>query len=585
MKRKYFIIAIALVIILGMGTSLSYLTATNGSTKENKITVASFNVELLNDISDITLSNFYPMTDMEGVNNTPVTFTIKNKGSIIAGYKISLFDSGSGSTLNNSDVRFRLKRTINGLTDVLDIKTLDSMGLLDTSTIEADQEITYELVLWQDYNSTATNATFNKSIRIDASQIASLDTSGANYPELVDNMIPVYYDTTGVWRKADSKNLNSSFKWFDYDNQMWANAVTVKETGTKTRDYYLNASAGEEISMDDITTMWVWIPRYKYKVFNGNNGAANEQMIDVMFEHGIETTGTLTCDNNNENCGTIINNKSTYTHPAFTFGNDELTGFWMAKYEMATDDTNCNTNQDMASCNNTGLNIIVKANQNSLKQESISTMFANIRRMEISTNIHGFSQSVSADNWLDINSNLSGVIANDDNKFDIHMVKNMEWGAVAYLSNSKYGKQQNGISSFSINPYGVDTGSSNEYVMGNMLTNGGDFNPQSSGVWSATNYLDNKYYDKYSYSDNGYAEISQKRGKLGDATTETMKTFGVENGSWYSFSSVYPNGNNSWIIRNSNNLFGLSSQTGEASTITSRPVLAVTREMPWLNNN
>ena len=50
-------------------------------------------------------------------------------------------------------------------------------------------------------------------------------------------MIPVYYeansDTEGVWKKADSKNLDSNYQWFDYDNYMWANAVTVKETGTK----------------------------------------------------------------------------------------------------------------------------------------------------------------------------------------------------------------------------------------------------------------------------------------------------------------------------------------------------------------
>jgi hypothetical protein len=41
-------------------------------------------------------------------------------------------------------------------------------------------------------------------------------------------MIPVYYDNTNdVWKKADSNNKNATYKWYDYDSQMWANAVTV----------------------------------------------------------------------------------------------------------------------------------------------------------------------------------------------------------------------------------------------------------------------------------------------------------------------------------------------------------------------
>ena len=90
----------------------------------------------------------------------------------------------------------------------------------------------------------------------------SKDTSGANAPVLTSNMIPVYYDeTNAVWRKADSTNKDSSAIWYNYDYKMWANAVTVTETNRNT---YLSAKAGAEISMDDINTMWVWIPRYPY---------------------------------------------------------------------------------------------------------------------------------------------------------------------------------------------------------------------------------------------------------------------------------------------------------------------------------
>ena len=153
---------------------------------------------------------------------------------------------------------------------------------------------------------------------------------------------------------------------------MWANAVTVKETGTKTRSEYLNSAVGTEINMDDITSMWVWIPRYKYVIFNGNNGSVDEQLIDVTFEHGIDSTGTVACvdniqtsstSNSSETCtdatnGSIINGVSTYTHPAFTFGDEELTGFWFAKFEMSTDDTTCLNSQSETNCNKSDINIL-----------------------------------------------------------------------------------------------------------------------------------------------------------------------------------------------------------------------------------
>ena len=57
----------------------------------------------------------------------------------------------------------------------------------------------------------------------------NLDTSGASVPVLASNMIPVYYDGT-TWRKADGTNSRETYKWYDYTNKMWANAVTVKSS-------------------------------------------------------------------------------------------------------------------------------------------------------------------------------------------------------------------------------------------------------------------------------------------------------------------------------------------------------------------
>ena len=80
-----------------------------------------------------------------------------------------------------------------------------------------------------------------------------------------DGMIKVVYDdANSTWKKADNNN------WYDYDFGRWANAVTVTSA---TRDNYLNATAGTTINMDDIETMWVWIPRYSYTI--GSEDGAN----------------------------------------------------------------------------------------------------------------------------------------------------------------------------------------------------------------------------------------------------------------------------------------------------------------------
>ena len=701
MKKKIFVLMIALIVIIGVASSsYAYLKAENESDNNANLALSNFGVILLTDMSNITIDNLYPMLDIDGLKNDSTTFQIQNTGELVANYKVSLIDSEVASTMSNSDVRYQLKKTssVTGETETLDIANLSGSGLIDEGTIEVNEIITYEIVMWIDYDANPNNLSFSKVVLVEGMQSSNLDQSGANYPELLDNMIPVYYDKTsdteGVWRVADSRNLNEDYKWFDYNDYMWANAVTVRENssltsltlngglvmtctgegGVCTRNDYLNAPVGTVIPMEDITTMWVWIPRYKYTIFNGNNENVSEQLIQVAFEHGTSKTGTVTCTDNittsssssssqtctDETNGSIVNGKSTYTHPAFTFGDEELTGLWMAKFEMSTDDTitGCTSSSVTSSCNVADINVLVKPDVLSLRYQTASNQFAAIRKMEVYDNIHGFTQSDSATSYLDENGYLTGDIKNDNNSYDIHMLKNLEWGAVTYLSQSVYGKWSNSLYSgdyrrvYKNNYYtstnyvyktgysggtynkSYSTSSSSTYlyndmtsagtgqgykgsgasttgtiygvfdmnggaydlVMGNMINSSGYFYPGSAGTWSTAasgNIPNAKYYDKYSYASSGYSLASQSRGKLGDATREMTQTFGSSSGGWggsyrympYSSSSRY------WFLRggyassNSYNLLYLSYYSNAASSNanSTRPVLIIPRDMPWLN--
>ena len=429
-----------------------------------------------------------------------------------------------------------------------------------------------------------------------SSKPISLDESGANAPELTSNMIPVYYDSTSdSWKKADSNNAKEANKWYDYDNKMWANAVTVSETNRQT---YLNADAGTTIPMSDINTMWVWIPRYTYTYLNTNT----PQEINIKFESGTNSTGTIKCTDNvtgtsstSETCTDTTNNglkagTSTYTHPAFWWDkndnnvreeNEELTGIWVGKFEVSSD-TTCIASSSVAvgsGCNLQTIRPQIKPNVTSWRGAQVGTFFNGIQKMKESGNKYGFATTD-----------------------ETHMMKNMEWGAVTYLSHSKYGinkevainsqntyttgcgPQSEGSTSSGAtcnsytttlgqsasttgNVYGVYdmSGGAYEYMMGNMVWSNGQ---QMSGYNTSDNwnsaftgilydggkgtsftgtyaFPSKRYYDKYSY---GTSNTEYTRGKLGDATKE-MAPVSSNNTSWYSDYAVFVSSNSPWVLR------------------------------------
>ncbi len=416
--------------------------------------------------------------------------------------------------------------------------------------------------------------------------VPNLDESGANEPVLASNMIPVYYDNTNkVWKKADAKNSKENNKWYDYGNKMWANAVTVTETNRNT---YLSANVGTEIPMDDINTMWVWIPRYTYTYLKTNT----PQEIKIKFEKGTESTGTIKCIDNvsgrgttSQTCtdttnGSLKTGTSTYTHPAFTFGDKELTGLWVGKFESsATSIPTSNSTEEST--------VIIKPNVQSLRNKALSYFFRDARQMEKASNVYGFPQSSSTTfNW---NGDLKG----DTNNIDTHMMKNTEWGAVTYLYHSKYGRctsgkceeltinncntyttgigadtvsasqssttcttnknKYNGASgvkaSTTGNVYGVYdmSGGSHEYTMGNMVNSSNQFYTSSASNWSTTSTPLAKYYDSYTYGTTNKDSSAYSRGKLGDATVEMAPT--GDTGNWYKDYASFPYSSSSWFQR------------------------------------
>lgn len=231
-----------------------------------------------------------------------------------------------------------------------------------------------------------------------------------NAPKLVTNLIPVVYnESTSKWVMSNT----SAGEWYDYLHQKWANAVTV--TSAKRGTY----SVGDTIEMSDILGMWVWIPRYEYRYTNlGDKYAGGTRTqpggIDINFISGKSTT---------ESPGFIIHpvfrkGSVNYTNNAYTTTSayqvggwdSELTGFWVGKFETSS----------LASAEGTSSAVL---NDPIVKPNVIA------RRYQIIS--HAYDTALYIKTYHGIST------------MDSHMIKGSEWGAVAYLSQSGYGKYGN----------------------------------------------------------------------------------------------------------------------------------------------
>ena len=234
---------------------------------------------------------------------------------------------------------------------------------------------------------------------------------GANAPVLASNMIPVYYDNSkNVWKYADKDNKDSLTRWYHYDYKIWANAVTINYSDSSIKNRYFNSDGtlkikpGDDVLMDDITTMWVWIPRFNAVTPSNYNGGTkdNPGAIDVTFVKQNETA-----------------------LDAFTFGTKNLSGFWYGKFETSHTTLESSTTANNLGCTNetcsNANNILIKPNLVSLRNNNVRNFFYASRSMEQPNNSFGF-----------INTEV-----------DTHMSKNSEWGAVAYLTQSIYGRCSN----------------------------------------------------------------------------------------------------------------------------------------------
>ena len=593
MKKKiiFITISIFLVILILFSSSYALLFKTDETDKQSYTTgILSITSEAIG--NSVTLNNSLPMSDSDGENSTPYIFRITNTGNLSYKFNVMLLSTTTDNQIGSEYIKLKVNDNT-----IVKLNSLTNGVILSDITLKPDEYIDVTLRVWLDENTpnTEIGKTYNAKITTEGQAIytvetlPNLDTSGANTPDLVEGLIPVIYDeSTSNWVKADSENSDETYQWYDYDNKLWANAVLVSSTNRST---YQNASVGTAITESDILAYYVWIPRFKYKVWNKNKVVGTDSYnarttgIDIVFESEKDKTGTVSCtysynspsssaNSPNESC--TGSNGNYYTHPAFTFGSDEVRGFWIGKYEISS--SNPATGSSYGGGNTTSLTVRILPNVTSWRYNTVSNYNTVIQNMQTSSNIYGLSTSRT--------------------NTDSHMLTNYEWGAVAYLTNSKYGRCTSGsCTEVSINGYGeksnyttmtgcgpISSGSTSygttcnaynttlgqlasttgnvtgvydmsggafEYVMGNMSSASGSytFYPSSSGFassWYTTSTA--KYVTTYANGSSYSDQTAYNRGRLGDATGEVVLSTGGS-GGWYSDYALFPYSSYSWFFR------------------------------------
>ena len=590
-KKKVIIVGSILLVAVIVALSTSYAMFRFNVTKNTNFKLALGTLELT--IRDTTtedkfiLKNTVPTKDDVALGEDGYKFTLTNTGTIDSYYSVYLDDillSDAGERLDNSYIRFNLLNESNNQSNTSSLSSYSNDNRLITNGfLKKGESVTYILRMWVKYEAgnEAQNKYFATQIRVVGTQANAVgyqeEILNGSYPVLKDNLVPVVISDTGVVTKAD---INK--EWYSYEKKNWANSVILKDESA----VYKN---GEEIPEDNIESYFVWIPKYSYQLWDLGNYSGLTSISDKTQEIKIKFGTSNTSDNVTGECTTPMKDNQGIagtsgnckvgdymTHPAFLAF--DTNGLWVGKFETGYDGT---TSTAAAQVNSVDTNkIVIKPNVYSWRNITLGNMFKNS---------YDYQRAL-----------------------DSHMMKNTEWGSIAYLQHSAYGSgtsvrinnnkayitgyaatveptlgynSQNSITGNRVEAtgLGVDgtytvnylnknsvaasttsnysgvydmSGGAWEYVMGyttGATTVGGNSSITNlySNFFSDSTYL--KYWDKYTSTLN--TNFNNKI--LGDATGE-MGPFGSEKdldsnirykSSWYKDYANFANSSVSWFAR------------------------------------
>ena len=352
-----------------------------------------------------------------------------------------------------------------------------------------------------------------------------------NKPNLMTGMKAINFkfdETKGEYEtnREDINTNNENKCWYDYGSKKWANAQT--EDGS----------------------MWVWIPRYAYKVvYNDPNDKSKGGKFDIVFLIGItdnyiDDNGNIQTAQRQTEKNQVIETDATKTdkytvHPAFTnesnidYANGgwkkELTGIWVAKFEAGYFDKEKEKGKIKSSSVNysKGKSLTIENKYEDARnyldriygEETKSIKYPTFQGEKYSMNFINNNDAFNISRKLTESKNIYGF---DDSITDSHLMKNSEWGTIVYLGESKYGLDGENIRINNVN------------VEDNI-----------NFVYAMTGYAAKTEDEKDTKINNNVYKWTTKDGTVASNTGTIYGVYDMSGGVWERISALINNGNSS----------------------------------------
>ena len=363
-----------------------------------------------------------------------------------------------------------------------------------------------------------------------ASKVDTDWTGKVNKPKLMAGMTAIKFtDPTGDEKAKEGsvvKTTDTDTAWYDYDAKKWANAQTVDGS------------------------MWVWIPRFAYKV------NSSTQTFDVVF---LKDTTNTYLDNGTEK---DAEKEGYIVHPAFKNESStgyenggwdkDLTGIWVSKFEAGFASGNNSATVKESSVKYTQASAYVSGSElgssdntstarNYLDGEygvkngsdytfkngtAPSIKYPTFQGLTYSMNYTNQNDAFNISKALTESGNIYGLSSSST---DSHMMKNSEWGAVAYLSQSKYGL--NGTNIY-INNVNLNNTTKSVYA----VTGCAGATEDASQVATTITELNNR-------TASGVYVWTQKSGTKASTTGTIYGIYDMSGGTWERTAGLVNNGN------------------------------------------
>ena len=349
-KRKlsiYYGLLVTVICIIGVSFAWFrlYLSQTENNTIASR---TCFNTTLTEDTSKISLTDAFPITDEDGLKQTPFTFTIKNNCNSYVKVYITI-DSTYRESTNTSylkdnymKVNISPKGTTTGKSVILGSQTLTDLennkkGYIIVSTgLNANEEKSYDLRIWMD-SAVTTEQGLNKNW---SGKIVVVS-NASNKPTfaetiLANNEVKTPISTPGVAVSTNEEALLASTEddygksyyfrgavtnnYVEFANKCWR-IVRVGGDGSVKIILHNDNKAGAANPCDAANnSASAAFARYSGETYESAFNTNKEDNAYIGFKYGTPGSNTYEATHANTNNSTILTNLETwYTNNLKTY--------------------------------------------------------------------------------------------------------------------------------------------------------------------------------------------------------------------------------------------------------------------------